>query len=505
MLKYVFLLATFLWMGLQTTLDAQDYQRLEEEFDKFFSDYVSGGLVDYDLVNKQKSTKTLVKKLEAIEIPTERDVRKAFLINVYNLLVIHTISTSYPISSVHDIPNFFDKRRYSLGGKKYSLDQIEKDLLYKEFDDPRLHFALICGAKSCPPILNQAFKASDLNLKLDIQAKLAINDPILVDIDWQEKTVLLSEIFSWYSDDFTNDTLTLRQYLNKYLIEPIPDDFTEKKLRYDWAINDIKSFEIGKNKSRYIVSSTIPKSGIELKLFNNLYHQKTPQSPGSSENSSGTYYTGSIGFLYGLSNVFNLGFDIRYRRVRTQFDAGTALEVFQSSEDEGEFFRSRVATVGPKIRWAPLPEKYPNLSIQSALWIPTGNDFQENPFLDWDHMTWATQIFNDKSIGNDFSLFTELSFFLEDIGKDQSNRFSTPLTAIVSYFPSHKSTMYGLAQYARYWESPIDYFYQFGLGAKYQITPNFEVELLYNYFDNKFLRQNDGSAATYNIGFRYSR
>jgi len=85
------------------------------------------------------------------------------------------------------------------------------------------------------------------------------------------------------------------------------------------------------------------------------------------------------------------------------------------------------------------------------------------------------------------------------------NRISTPVSVIFSYFPNQKTTLYALSSFSPYYNQPGDkYFYQFGLGAKYQFTPNFEIELLVTDFNGQNLNRNGGQASTFNIGFRYS-
>ena len=132
----------------------------------------------------------------------------------------------------------------------------------------------------------------------------------------------------------------------------------------------------------------------------------------------------------------------------------------------------------------------------------TGNDTE--PFIDWNGATWWTQFFNDFAIGNNFSLFTEVDFLLEDIGNGNLNRFSTPATLIFSYNPTPKITLYTLGGFSPFWQEDFDWFAQAGLGAKYQFTPNLELELLYTDFSNKFLNETGGQAATYNLGFRFN-
>ena len=70
--------------------------------------------------------------------------------------------------------------------------------------------------------------------------------------------------------------------------------------------------------------------------------------------------------------------------------------------------------------------------------------------------------------------------------------------------PNTKLTLYTLGSYSPYWQENFDYFYQFGVGSKYQFTPNFEIELLYTDFTNKFLNDTGGQAETVNLGLRFN-
>ena len=262
------------------------------------------------------------------------------------------------------------------------------------------------------------------------------------------------------------------------------------------------------NDWRYILSSTIPKGGIEAKVFNNLYTQQTGAIVGELTDRA-TFFTTSVSFLYGLNNRFNAGFDLRFRGVRNASLPDSPFKVLNFENTEAA--RSGITSFGPKVRFAPFIS-IPKLSVQSSYAFPIGDNLsgistptETKPYIDWDGGTWWTQVFNDFSIGAKFALFTELDFLLEDIGKDRLNRFSTPVTVIFSYFPVKNVTLYGLAGYTPYWQDDFDYFAQAGLGGKYQFSKQFEIELLYTYFTNEYLQFIEGKAATFNIGFRYSR
>jgi len=300
------------------------------------------------------------------------------------------------------------------------------------------------------------------------------------------------------------------RYINNYRDQPISTSAKVKYYNYDWSLNDtargigsIESRSKASNESRYIVSSTIPKGSLELKIFNNLYSQQTGRDGNLTDRSS--FFTTSLSAFYGLSNRVNVGLATRYRKVRNNPLPSSPFSVFGSGGVGSS--RSGLTAIGPQIRYAPVP-KWENFSIQSSFVLPIGSDLAggENlPFIDWTGATWNTQFFNDFSIGNKFSLFTEVDVLIEDIGSGDAghiNRFSTPVTAIFSYIPTNKLTIYTLGGYSPYWQSDFDYFAQFGVGTKFQFTPKLELELLYTDFTNQFLSNTGGQAETINLGFR---
>jgi len=278
---------------------------------------------------------------------------------------------------------------------------------------------------------------------------------------------------------------------------------------YDWALNDVGAYMnegtavIPSNASRYIVSSTIPKGSFEFKIFNNLYSQETGENGDRTDRSS--FFTTSISSFYGLTSRFNVGINGRFRKIRNNPLPSSPFTVFGG--DDPSSSRSGITAIGPQIRYAPVP-KWQNFSVQSSFVFPIGSDLAGGnglPYIDWTGPTWNTQFFNDFSIGNKFSFFTEIDVLLEDIGdngKGHVNRFSTPVTLIFSYVPTSQLTFYTIGGYSPYWQSEFDYFYQWGIGSKYQFTPSVELELLYTDFTNKFLNDTGGLAQTFNLGFR---
>jgi len=479
--------------------------------DAFLKAHVENGKVLYGKAQNSPELAALVQEIGTLSTEEwDATTKQAFYINAYNLLTIQAAAKAYPIGSVLQVNGFFDAKKHLVTGKNITLNELEKEWLLKEFGDARFHFVLVCGALDCPPITDFAYRPEQLDAQLEQQTRLALNDPDFIRVDENEQTAELSQIFEWYSKDFGGGKQAALDFINRYRKNPIPDDYTTRFYVYDWALNDANPDPFAtagsNNAARYVVSATIPKNTAEIKIFNNLYTQRTGSGEGDLTFRS-SFFTSIVSAVYGVSDRVNLGFDLRYRRSRFEDLPVSPLHVFESGSTSD--LRQGVTTIGPKIRYAPF-ESLPNFSVQSAFWISTRNDWEgvnERPFLDWNGSSWFTQFFNDIPLGSSFSVFTEVDLFWEDIGAVSTghlNRFSTPVTVIGSYFPNPKTTLYVLTNYSPFWQREFDYFAQAGLGAKYQFTPKFELELLYNYFTNAFLIENQGRAATYNMGVRFN-
>lgn len=481
------------------------------EVNTFLGKSVKNGLVDYSQVSSDASLTALVHKIETADLTKASDnTKKAFFINAYNLIVINLVSKSYPTESPKDIAGFFDRTKVNVAGQNLTLNKLENDKLIKQYGDARFHFALVCGAMDCPPITDFAYTPAGLETQLEKQTKLAVNNPSFIRVHGNK--VALSQIFWWYEGDFGGSKYSVLEFINIYRHSSINKSSDVSYYQYDWGLNDTAKKKKANteglkatNASRYVVSSTIRKGSIEVRLFNNLYSQKTRSGGDLSDRSS--FFTTLVNVLFGLNNRFNIGFATRFRKVRNQSLPSSAFEVFGS--DKFGASRSGITAFGPQVRYAPV-SSWENFSIQSSFVFPIGRDLSGRvtpPYIDWSGATWNTQLFNDFPIGTKFSLFTELDILLEDIGRfdnGHSNRFSTPATLILSYNPNWRSTIYTLSGFSPTWAVDFDYYTQFGVGAKYQFSPNFELELLYTKFTNEFLANNGGQAATYNLGLRFN-
>ena len=486
-------------------------QSFFDQVDDLLKTHVEDGLVDYTSLEKSEEFSSVMKRVANADLSNlDSNTEQAFYINAYNLLVIYQIIENMPLTSVADVSGFFDKNKVSVAQEQITLNRLEKERLLKKFNDPRYHFVLVCGANGCPPITNFAYTPGKLESQLEQQTMIALNKPSFIRA--KSDQVELSQIFKWYPSDFGGSEKNILAFINKYRTHQIDAGTSVKYYKYDWSLNtqlketgSIDSPNIGSNASRYIVSSTIPKGSIELKFFNNLYSQQTGSVDQLTDRSS--FFTTIFSAFYGVGDNINVGITGRFRKIRNNALPSSPFTVF-GSDDVGSS-RSGLTAIGPQIRYAPNPN-WPNFSIQSSVTFPIGDDLagnSEQPYIDWNGVQWWTQFFNDFSIGNKFSLFAEIDLLIEDIGAPDNNhinRISTPATLIFSYVPTTKLTFYTLAGYSPYWQEEYDYFRQFGLGGKYQFTPDAEVELLYTDFSNKFLTTTGGQAETINLGLRFN-
>lgn len=94
--------------------------------------------------------------------------------------------------------------------------------------DPRIHFGLNCGAKSCPPVKKFTASAIDEELRVVALAFCELDDN--VKIDEAASSIKLSKIFSWYKTDFgTNLPIAILPYLRGEKKEQLEIMFNGKK------------------------------------------------------------------------------------------------------------------------------------------------------------------------------------------------------------------------------------------------------------------------------------
>ena len=168
--------------------------------------------------------------------------KKAYWINAYNAFTVQLIVRNYPVESIKELGGSiykvntpWDLRFIHIEGKTYDLNNIEHDILRKDWADPRIHFAINCASVSCPKLHHAAYEAGTLDKQLEEAARAFINDPSRNVLSADAAQV--SRIFKWFNGDFTGD-MTLVAFINRYANTPLTADAEFSYLEYDWGLNE---------------------------------------------------------------------------------------------------------------------------------------------------------------------------------------------------------------------------------------------------------------------------
>ena len=189
-----------------------------------------------------------------------RSARLAFWINVYNALVFHAIVALEIRETVREVRGFYGRVSYRIGGFVLSADDVEHGILrdnarhgwlhrrYFSGRDPRLalaihpldpciHFAITCGAQSCPPV--GVYRAEALDQQLDLAARNFVNQEVSLD---RRGRVRCSRILQWYARDFEGAG-GLGPFLARHLDPGPARDAVGRRARpcdvyrpYDWSL-----------------------------------------------------------------------------------------------------------------------------------------------------------------------------------------------------------------------------------------------------------------------------
>ena len=211
----------------------------------------SASKVNYqELKNNADGLRSYLGQLEAATeqefLSWGKNQQYVFWVNAYNAYTLKLIIDNYPVKSIKNVVVLgspWKKKFFTLLGKKRHLDNIEHDILRKKFSRPRTHFALNCASIGCPALLNEAYTTDKLEEQLERQAQLFIRDASRNRIDG--KTLLLSQIFEWFEEDFTKNGQTVQKFVAPYMSDDPAvraklenGEFEVDYIDYDWGLND---------------------------------------------------------------------------------------------------------------------------------------------------------------------------------------------------------------------------------------------------------------------------
>lgn len=208
----------------------------------------SKGFVDYAGMAKEESKLDEYLSLLSKNAPASSwstNEKLAYWINAYNAYTVKLIldHRSDKITSIKDIGSKvkipfvntpWDVKFIKIGGKEMDLNNIEHGIIRKQFNEPRIHFALVCAAKSCPPLRNEAYTAEKLSAQLDDQGVRFLNDSFKNQVT--ANSIAVSKLFDWYGGDFKKKD-TIFNWINKYAQNKAKAGTPISYKNYDWALN----------------------------------------------------------------------------------------------------------------------------------------------------------------------------------------------------------------------------------------------------------------------------
>lgn len=218
------------------------------------------GLVNYAALQANpQPLKNFVARLAALSPNTYAAWSEAekisFLINAYNALTLASIIEQQPLkSSIKDILGVWNFKKHTVMGQSVTLDTIEHEMLRKEFQEPRIHAALVCAAISCPPLRQEPYTGDRLNEQLNDQTRKWLSSVHGLKIDRAQNRVSISSIFDWFGEDWqaqyavegtfvgSAKERAALNFISNY-VSPADKDYLAQGnykldyLNYDWSLN----------------------------------------------------------------------------------------------------------------------------------------------------------------------------------------------------------------------------------------------------------------------------
>lgn len=242
----------FCFSFLALTANAAEFDHKHQDLTKALKTHVRDGRVAYQALKSDRSNlNAYLTRTEGVKSSEfdrwNQDQQIAYLVNVYNARTLELILDNYPLKSIKKIgwlPGAAWRKKFvPLFGSKVSLGHIEHEILRKKYNVPEIHFALVCAARGCPPLRNEAYSAGHLNEQLAEQGRGFLGNSAKNRVSLTEKRVYLSPIFDWFKEDFEKKSGSVTAFVKLYLprdqADKITDDFRISYTEYDWSLNEL--------------------------------------------------------------------------------------------------------------------------------------------------------------------------------------------------------------------------------------------------------------------------
>lgn len=247
--------------------DGELFDKGHTVFTQLLSENVADGMVNYAaLVEANDGGASVLRPyLESLAEVEQDDFETweisdqlAFMVNLYNAATLQLIVDHYPVDSIKEIGwwghNAWKKKIISLFGRRISLDYLEHDIIRAQFQEPGIHFALVCAAKGCPELRPEAYVGAKLVEQFDDQSRIFLADTEKNRFDDKRGKIYLSNIFRWYGEDFAKNDVELLAVLMDYWPTEVQAQLRQHNFKaidvnythYDWSLNEMKDASLSK-------------------------------------------------------------------------------------------------------------------------------------------------------------------------------------------------------------------------------------------------------------------
>lgn len=217
---------------------------LHQDFSAILTENVQDGVVNYTGIGNDPRFHQYLEVLKQTDPDNfESDSEQlAFWINAYNALAIKGIIDGLSPSSFLGRITYFKTTDYEVGDREINLYDLERDIIIP-FNEPRIHFAIVCASASCPKLRSEAYTAANLEQQLEENALDFINDKTKNEFNATKKRASVSKIFDWFEKDFEKHSGSVQAYLSRFVNDEQHaqalknSDYKVKHLKYDWSLN----------------------------------------------------------------------------------------------------------------------------------------------------------------------------------------------------------------------------------------------------------------------------
>lgn len=244
---------TILWSpSNEANPESIDHSKWQEVLDNYLvTDDESGvNLFDYQglIDDEDESLRSYIDAMSQLDPRSfNKKEQFAYWVNLYNALTVFTVVENYPINSIKEVgeatfpPGPWNDTVISVAGHALTLNHLEHSILRPIWKDYRIHFAVNCASIGCPNLQEAAFDSSNTEVLLEKAATEFINHPR--GLSTTESGLLLSSIFSWYSEDFGATDAEVLATVSKHLHQDLDKSFEAEDIsltyNYDWTLNSL--------------------------------------------------------------------------------------------------------------------------------------------------------------------------------------------------------------------------------------------------------------------------